>query len=365
MKLSLKKKKKDKKGGVEMNSSLYLPHLLASQKLRLPKKNFPGSAREKKKIAALIGANVKSCKSNDSDAEEEEDDDAMIDTGEQHDGPAKLEDSSDSSLPEDWLDRYNIQSHRPPWMSRSSSSSEDQTRSSDDWSTISAELSDETRSGRTSGFFFFFFFFFFFSHTYYSADPRPIPVFLGSYDESDFMDVSGDGGVLKRVFQRGQVGNRPFEGYLIDLKYVVFLPPSMTVVDVSQNDMWENKEHKFTIGSGEVIRGLEVAALSMERKEKARFRIRSDYAFGSEGSPPKIPPNTEWLVLDIEMMGLRRPIKDKMFLRPNEVLPYVLARKEKVFFFFFEFSLFAGKVFIFFFSGKQVFQGWRDDEGSS
>lgn len=75
-----------------MNSSLYRPHLLSSHKLRLPKENFPGSAKEKKKIANLIGVNVKSCK-NDSDAEEDEGDVA-------NEEDEQLNNSSDSSLPE-------------------------------------------------------------------------------------------------------------------------------------------------------------------------------------------------------------------------------------------------------------------------
>jgi hypothetical protein len=309
-----------------MNSSLFLPHLLASQKLRLPKSNFPGTAREKRKVASLIGASTKSCKEDDSDAEEDEVD---IDHHAEND---EANDSSDSSLPEDWLDRFAISSHRPPWMSKSTSSSSGDERSSDDWSTASAELSDETRSGRTAGnkrkerrWFADFF-----SLLLLAEDSRAIPVFLGPLEDSGFVDVSGgDGGVLKRVYQAGESGNCAFDRYVVDLKYVVYLP-SLRVVDVSKNDMWENKEHRFTLGSGEVMRGMEIVAKSMERKEKARFRIRSDYAFGEEGSPPKIPPKTEWLIVDVEMMGLRPPIRDKMFLRSNEVLPYVLGRKEKV-----------------------------------
>jgi hypothetical protein len=79
-----------------MNSSLYRPHLLSSHKLRLPKQNFPGSAKEKKKIANLIGVNVKSCK-NDSDAEEDEEDEGDVVINEEDE---QMNNSSDSSLPE-------------------------------------------------------------------------------------------------------------------------------------------------------------------------------------------------------------------------------------------------------------------------
>ncbi len=254
--------------------------------------------RDKKKIAALIGQKLAAPKQrHDSDAEEE-------DEG-ANDGH---ESSSETSLPEDWMERYKIESHRPPWAEQSSSSEEE--RSSDDWSTVSAELSDETRSGRPD------------------PDPRPVPVDLGPLEWEGFTDVTGDGGVWKRLYRPGQSGNRAFDSFTVDLKYVVRKEDG-TIVDVSVNDVWPNKEHKFVVGSGEVMRGMDVIAKNMERKEKSRFRVRSDYAFGDCGSLPKIPPGTQWLVFDVEMMGVRRQLRDKLFVRDNEALPYVLSRKEK------------------------------------
>lgn len=266
-------------------------------RMRLPK-NLEADDETRMKLAQMIGADdleagkpSKPRQTDDSDAEEEDD-------------------SSDSELPEDWIERYKIEEYRPSWMSRSSSS-ETNERSSDDWSTISAELSDETRSGRPD------------------EDVRPCPVDLGPIESntSDYTDLCGDGGVLKKVSRKGE-GPLAYDGYTVDVKYVIrFLDGS--VVDVSQNDMWPNKEHKFVVDSGEVVKGLDVIAKNMQRREKSRFRVRMDYAFGEAGSFPKIPPNTAWLVMDVEMMGLRRPHRDKLFLRNNEVLPYVLTRKEQ------------------------------------
>jgi cyclophilin family peptidyl-prolyl cis-trans isomerase/FKBP-type peptidyl-prolyl cis-trans isomerase len=274
------------------NSSLYRPQL-ANGKLRLPK-DFEGSYREKKKIASLLGQQI-APRAPDSDAEDDDE---------------GRESSSESSLPEDWMERYHVEAHRPPWMDKESSSSEEE-RSSDDWSTVSAELSDETRSGRPD------------------EDARPVPVDLGPIDNTDFVDVSGgDGGVLKRLYRAGQAGNRAFDSYVVEMKYVV-RDEGGTVVDVSENDMWPNKEHKFTVGAGEVMRGMELIAKNMERKERSRFRVRSDYAFGEGGSLPKVPPGTKWLIIDAEMMGLRRQLRDKLCVRANEALPYISARKGK------------------------------------
>lgn len=193
-----------------------------------------------------------------------------------------------------------------------SESSGDQDKSSDDWSTASLELSEETREGRPE------------------QDPRTRPVDLGPIeaDTTAFVDVSGgDGGVLKRVAREGD-GPYAVDGFTVDMKYVL-LTLDGTVLDVSMNDMWPNKEHKFAVGQGEVIRGMDVVAKNMKRREKARFRIRADYAYGASGCPPKVAPGTEWLVLDAELMGLRRPHRDKLFLRDNEVMSYVMRRKEQ------------------------------------
>lgn len=102
-----------------------------------------------------------------------------------------------------------------------------------------------------------------------------------------------------------------------------------TLIDVSENDMWKNKEFNFQVGDGSVMRGLDVVASSMRRREKARFRVRSDYCFGDHGCPPKIPAGTQWIIMDVEMMSLQRPHRDKLYLRDNEVLPYVTKRKEQ------------------------------------
>lgn len=43
--------------------------------------------------------------------------------------------------------------------------------------------------------------------------------------------------------------------------------------------------------SGEVIAGWDVGVATMKKGELARFLVGPDYAFGSFGCPPRIPPN--------------------------------------------------------------------------
>lgn len=163
-------------------------------------------------------------------------------------------------------------------------------------------------------------------------DPREVPVEFDAgefvLDLQEFEKVTADGGVLKKAYVKGENEEAHAQDkYTVWLKYVVRSVEG-EILDVSQNDSWKNKEHQFVVGSKEVIQGLDEIAKNLARKEKARFWVRNDYAFGAGGSWPKIGANSD-LIIDCEMMGFRRPHKDKLFLRNNEVLPYVLKRKEK------------------------------------
>jgi FK506-binding protein 4/5 len=59
---------------------------------------------------------------------------------------------------------------------------------------------------------------------------------------------------------------------------------------------------KFKLGAGQVIKGWDRAVATMKRGEQCRVVLRSDYAYGASGSPPKIPANAT-LVFDIELLG--------------------------------------------------------------
>ena len=45
----------------------------------------------------------------------------------------------------------------------------------------------------------------------------------------------------------------------------------------------------FNLGKSEVIKGWDLGVATMKIGEKSMFTIKSDYGYGSAGSPPKIP----------------------------------------------------------------------------
>ena len=63
---------------------------------------------------------------------------------------------------------------------------------------------------------------------------------------------------------------------------------------------------KFNVGEGSVVKGFDIAVLSMMTGERAQFKIRADYAYGDKGiegeglSPDILPGDT--LVFDLELI---------------------------------------------------------------
>jgi len=57
------------------------------------------------------------------------------------------------------------------------------------------------------------------------------------------------------------------------------------------------------IGVGKVIKGWDEGVLKLSVGEKATLTITPDYAYGADGYPPVIPPNST-LTFDVELMKI-------------------------------------------------------------
>lgn len=111
------------------------------------------------------------------------------------------------------------------------------------------------------------------------------------------VDVSKaqDGGVVKKILTEGS-GNTPSPGNEVMVHYTGRLPNGI-VFDSSKD---RNQLFKFKVGKGQVIKGWDEGILSMKRGEVAILTCKPDYAYGANGSPPKIPPNST-LEFEVEM----------------------------------------------------------------
>jgi FK506-binding protein 6 len=115
---------------------------------------------------------------------------------------------------------------------------------------------------------------------------------------SSMVDLSGDGGVLKKMLHVG-IGEDVPERALVRVHYNGYLEYSDEPYDSSR---LRGKQQQFVLGNGEVIPGLEVAVKSMKRNERSHFLVCSEYAFGKLGCPPRIPPNAT-ILFEVELLG--------------------------------------------------------------
>ena len=109
-----------------------------------------------------------------------------------------------------------------------------------------------------------------------------------------FVDVTSDGGLKKKIIKEGN-GAMPPKGKKVRVHYVGTFTNGK-LFDKS-DDVFE-----FVVGVGQVIKGWDVGVMSMKVGEKAKFWIRSDYAYGKRGAGGVSPPNCD-LCFDVELIG--------------------------------------------------------------
>ena len=83
----------------------------------------------------------------------------------------------------------------------------------------------------------------------------------------------------------GKGAGSPWTGDKVFVHYVGCL------TDGSKFDSSRDRGDKFSfnLGKSEVIKGWDLGVATMKIGEKSMFTIKSDYGYGSAGSPPKIP----------------------------------------------------------------------------
>jgi peptidylprolyl isomerase len=130
-------------------------------------------------------------------------------------------------------------------------------------------------------------------------------------DIAGFEDISGDGGLLKKIIQEGD-GDFPNAGDEVEAHYVGTLDDG-SVFDSSRD---RAKTFKFTLGQGQVIKGWDQGFASMRKGEKAILRCGSDYAYGKRGQG-KIPADAT-LNFDVELINFGPKKKSRHEYTPEE-----------------------------------------------
>uniref|UniRef100_A0A4W6DAZ5 peptidylprolyl isomerase n=1 Tax=Lates calcarifer TaxID=8187 RepID=A0A4W6DAZ5_LATCA len=118
--------------------------------------------------------------------------------------------------------------------------------------------------------------------------------------EGEDITPKKDGGVLKLVKREGTGTELPMTGDKVFVHYVG------TLLDGTHFDSSRDRGEKFSfdLGKGQVIKAWDIGVATMKVGELCQLICKPEYAYGSAGSPPKIPPNAT-LVFEVELFDFR------------------------------------------------------------
>jgi FKBP-type peptidyl-prolyl cis-trans isomerase len=137
------------------------------------------------------------------------------------------------------------------------------------------------------------------------------------------VNVNEDGGIVKKMISAGDEGTKPTKGQEVTVQYEGRLDDG-TVFDASTNPGREPL--KINIGEGQVIAGWDQGIMAMNLGEKADLVIKSDYAYGDAGSPPKIPGGAT-LTFTVELLTIDGEVPAKNKLSDEKLLEVALIQK--------------------------------------
>lgn len=120
---------------------------------------------------------------------------------------------------------------------------------------------------------------------------------------SDTIDLTGNGGVVKTIVRHAKANaDAPTDDLpLVDVHYEGTLAESGDVFDSTRED---NTVFSFELGKGSVIQAWEIAVKTMKVGEVAKITCKPEYAYGSAGSPPDIPPDAT-LIFEVELVACK------------------------------------------------------------
>ena len=123
------------------------------------------------------------------------------------------------------------------------------------------------------------------------------------------MDLTGDGGVTKQVITAAPDGaGCPPAGARVFVHYTGHLVQGGAQFDSSRG---RGQPLEFKLGVGSVISAWDIAVAKMRQGETAVVHCTSEYGYGWEGSPPKIPKDAA-LRFEIELLGWKEKDKEDM-----------------------------------------------------
>ncbi|XP_060775575.1 peptidyl-prolyl cis-trans isomerase FKBP5-like isoform X2 [Neoarius graeffei] len=125
--------------------------------------------------------------------------------------------------------------------------------------------------------------------------------FIGLF-ASQGLDITPnkDRGVCKIVKRHGTESEKPMIGDKVCVRYTGKFLNGKTF----DSSLDQKEPFVFNVGKGHVIKAWDIGVHSMQKGEVCILMCKPEYAYGSVGIPPKIPPNST-LLFEVELLSFR------------------------------------------------------------
>jgi len=115
-------------------------------------------------------------------------------------------------------------------------------------------------------------------------------------------DISPDNN--KMLFKKILTPGTGSEGPMTGDEVIVHYTGRLLNGEVFDSSVEREEKFKFKLGQGQVIKGWDTGVATMKRGEKCLLTCTPEFAYGKDGSPPKIGPN-ETLQFEVELFDWR------------------------------------------------------------
>ncbi|WAR02281.1 FKBP5-like protein [Mya arenaria] len=117
-----------------------------------------------------------------------------------------------------------------------------------------------------------------------------------------------DGGVIKKLLKTGIGEEFPNYGDRVYFRYTAYKGDEMTEENIFDSSEKDGELFEYDCLRGKVIRGFELAVLSMRPGERSLIYLSADWGFGKSGAPPKVPENSS-VIFDTEIISVESHIR--------------------------------------------------------
>ncbi|XP_052800904.1 peptidyl-prolyl cis-trans isomerase FKBP5-like [Mya arenaria] len=127
-----------------------------------------------------------------------------------------------------------------------------------------------------------------------------------------------DGGVIKKLMKAGVGDEFPNYGDKVFFNYTAYKGDEMTEENIFDSSEKDGEQFEYDCLRGKVIRGFELAVLSMRPGERSLIYLTPEWGFGKSGAPPRVPPDTN-VIFDTEIVSVEcsdiSPDQDQTLMR--------------------------------------------------